>query len=248
MDRRFDEHGNATPIHAAGAHAAAGVRCLHVSQAFVIDDELVKTLALERLPGHFCPDEPRQCLSLAFLSSATAIAHAKVRIYAVRTNEIFSICINGLLKIVCERLCDNAAGYAAVPSKILMWREYRLHLPAGARTPHPKGPFMTTIVVVKKDGQVVIAGDTLTTFGSTRLARRARRRAGKIAETRQHLFRHRRQRGLSWSGNLLKKHPEFSFNGREEIYESFRKIHPILKEEAFLTPRKRTTIPTNLLN
>ena len=29
---------------------------------------------------------------------------------------------------------------------------------------------MTTIVVVKKDGQVVIAGDTLTTFGSTRLA------------------------------------------------------------------------------
>ena len=29
---------------------------------------------------------------------------------------------------------------------------------------------MTTIVVVKKDGLVVIAGDTLTTFGSTRLA------------------------------------------------------------------------------
>ena len=29
---------------------------------------------------------------------------------------------------------------------------------------------MTTIVVVKKDGQVVIAGVTLTTFGSTRLA------------------------------------------------------------------------------
>ena len=27
---------------------------------------------------------------------------------------------------------------------------------------------MTTIVVVKKDGQAVIAGDTLTTFGSTR--------------------------------------------------------------------------------
>jgi ATP-dependent HslUV protease, peptidase subunit HslV len=30
---------------------------------------------------------------------------------------------------------------------------------------------MTTIVVVKKGGQAVIAGDTLTTFGSTRLGR-----------------------------------------------------------------------------
>ena len=103
---------------------------------------------------------------------------------------------------------------------------------------------MTTIVVVKKDGQVVIAGDTLTTFGSTRLASVHDAAPEKLLKHGNSYF------GIAGSAahqlvleSLLKKHPEFTFNGREEIYESFRKIHPILKDEAFLNPKEEEDDP-----
>lgn len=103
---------------------------------------------------------------------------------------------------------------------------------------------MTTIVVVKKDGQAVIAGDTLTTFGSTRLASVHDAAPEKLLKHGSTYF------GIAGSAahqlvleSLLKKHPEFTFNGREEIYESFRKIHPILKEEAFLNPKEEDDDP-----
>ncbi len=103
---------------------------------------------------------------------------------------------------------------------------------------------MTTIVVVKKGGLAVIAGDTLTTFGSTRLASNHDASPEKILKHGGSYF------GIAGSAahqlvleNLLKKHPEFKFNGREEIYESFRKIHPILKDEAFLNPKEEDDDP-----
>ena len=103
---------------------------------------------------------------------------------------------------------------------------------------------MTTIVVVKKDGLVVIAGDTLTTFGSTRLASVHDAAPEKLLKHGNSYF------GIAGSAahqlvleSLLKKHPEFTFNGREEIYESFRKIHPILKDEAFLNPKEEDDDP-----
>ena len=103
---------------------------------------------------------------------------------------------------------------------------------------------MTTIVVVKKDRQVVIAGDTLTTFGSTRLASVHDAAPEKLLKHGDTYF------GIAGSAahqlvleSLLKKHPEFKFRGREEIYESFRKIHPILKEEAFLNPKEEDDDP-----
>ena len=103
---------------------------------------------------------------------------------------------------------------------------------------------MTTIVVVKKDGLVVIAGDTLTTFGSTRLASVHDAAPEKLLKHGNSYF------GIAGSAahqlvleSLLKKHPEFTFNGREEIYESFRKIHPILKDEAFLNPKEEEDDP-----
>jgi ATP-dependent protease HslVU (ClpYQ) peptidase subunit len=103
---------------------------------------------------------------------------------------------------------------------------------------------MTTIVVVKKDGHAVIAGDTLTTFGSTRLASVHDAAPEKLLKHGSSYF------GIAGSAahqlvleSLLKKHPEFTFNGREEIYESFRKIHPILKEEAFLNPKEEEDDP-----
>ena len=47
---------------------------------------------------------------------------------------------------------------------------------------------MTTLVVVRKNGTAVIAGDSLTTFGGTRLDARLRSRLGKNREARRNLF------------------------------------------------------------
>ena len=103
---------------------------------------------------------------------------------------------------------------------------------------------MTTIVVVKKGGVAVIAGDTLTTFGSTRLASVHDAAPEKLLKHGDSYF------GIAGSAahqlvleTLLLKHPEFKFNSRAQIYESFRKIHPILKEEAFLNPKEEEDDP-----
>lgn len=106
---------------------------------------------------------------------------------------------------------------------------------------------MTTIVVVKKGGQAVIASDTLTTFGSTRLGSEHDAAPEKILKHDGTLF------GIAGSAahqmvleSILKNHEkakEFKFNGRHEIYESFRKIHPILKDEAYLNPKEEDDDP-----
>ena len=106
---------------------------------------------------------------------------------------------------------------------------------------------MTTIVVVKKGGQAVIAGDTLTTFGATRLGSAHDAAPEKILKHNGSYF------GIAGSAahqmvleSILKNHEkamDFSCNGRHEIYESFRKIHPILKEEAYLNPKEEEDDP-----
>jgi ATP-dependent HslUV protease subunit HslV len=103
------------------------------------------------------------------------------------------------------------------------------------------GACMTTIVVVKKDGVAVIAADSLTTFGSTRLASVHDAAPEKILKHGDTFF------GISGSAahqlvleSLLQSSEKLkgcSFNGRAQIYDSFRKLHPILKDEAFLNPK-----------
>jgi ATP-dependent HslUV protease, peptidase subunit HslV len=103
---------------------------------------------------------------------------------------------------------------------------------------------MTTIVVVRKGDQVAIAADTLTTFGSTRLAPAYDRSAEKIVQYRESYL------GIAGSAahqivleNLFEKHKELDLTSKAAIYESFRKLHPILKEEAFLNPREEEEDP-----
>lgn len=103
---------------------------------------------------------------------------------------------------------------------------------------------MTTIVVVKKKGLAVIASDTLTTFGSTRLASVHDSSPEKLIKHGDTFL------GIAGSAahqlvleNVLLKNPDFSFHNKAEIYESFRKIHPILKEEAFLNPKEEDDDP-----
>ncbi len=98
---------------------------------------------------------------------------------------------------------------------------------------------MTTIVVVRKNGVAAIAADTLTTFGNTRLPSHLDASHDKIL----HL-------GNSYVGicgsaahhlvlaNLFAKMPEVKLNSKAEIFETFRKLHPILKEECFLNPKE----------
>jgi ATP-dependent protease HslVU (ClpYQ) peptidase subunit len=99
---------------------------------------------------------------------------------------------------------------------------------------------MSTIVVVKKAGQVVIAADSLTSFGDTKCQ-------GKYIQDKDKI--------LSFSNNyigivgssahsnvfrsIIANHSEqLSFKSKEDIFETYLKLHPILKEKYFLTPQE----------
>lgn len=103
---------------------------------------------------------------------------------------------------------------------------------------------MTTIVVVRKGPGAVIAADSLTTFGTTRLAPAYDRSPQKIVRYRDSFI------GVAGSAahqlvleNLLERNADLDFAGRPAIYESFRKLHPMLKEEAFLNPKEEEDDP-----
>ncbi|MBI3221682.1 MAG: MFS transporter [Nitrosomonadales bacterium] len=98
---------------------------------------------------------------------------------------------------------------------------------------------MTTIVAVKKNGIAAIAADTLTTFGNTRLPSTLDASHDKILHIGDSYI------GVCGSAahhlvltNLLSKTPGLQLNSKAEIFETFRKLHPILKEECFLNPKE----------
>ncbi|GIK24891.1 MAG: hypothetical protein BroJett006_11370 [Betaproteobacteria bacterium] len=98
---------------------------------------------------------------------------------------------------------------------------------------------MTTIVAVKKNGMAAIAADSLTTFGDTRLGRQYKGEHDKILEI-----------GGSWIGlcgssahhlvlsALLPKLEDIRLGSRMEVYETFRRLHPVLKEQGYLNPKE----------
>jgi ATP-dependent protease HslVU (ClpYQ) peptidase subunit len=103
---------------------------------------------------------------------------------------------------------------------------------------------LTTIVVAKKNGHVAIAADSLTTFGDTRLPEPYKRVHDKILHV-----------GASYIGvcgssahhlvleNVVSKTADLAFGSRAEIFETFRRLHPILKEQAFLNPKEEDDDP-----
>lgn len=98
---------------------------------------------------------------------------------------------------------------------------------------------MTTITVVKKNGEVAIAADGLTTFGDTRLARNYKAEHEKILTI-----------GDSWLGicgssahhlvlqSAFAKLDEIRLDSRTAVFETFRRLHPILKEHAYLNTKE----------
>jgi len=103
---------------------------------------------------------------------------------------------------------------------------------------------MTTITVARKNGEVAIAADGLTTFGDTRLNRSYKGEHDKILSV-----------GDSWIGicgssahhlvfaNVLSLLESPKFGTRMEVYETFRRLHPLLKEHAYLNPKEEEDDP-----
>jgi ATP-dependent HslUV protease subunit HslV len=104
---------------------------------------------------------------------------------------------------------------------------------------------MTTICVARMAGQVAIAADALVTFGDTRLAHGY--------EANDKVFRI----GDSWIGmagttahfpvlrralGALPKQ-ELNLGSRDEVFETFLKLHPKLKEQFFLNTKEEESDP-----
>jgi ATP-dependent protease HslVU (ClpYQ) peptidase subunit len=103
---------------------------------------------------------------------------------------------------------------------------------------------MTTIVAVRKNDEIAIAGDSLTTFGDTRLSSQYDRTPDKIVHYKGTYL------GLCGSAahqlvfqNLLAKHGDLDFSNKGAIFETFRKLHPVLKEQHFLNPKEEEDDP-----
>ena len=103
---------------------------------------------------------------------------------------------------------------------------------------------MTTIVIAKKNGHVAIGADTLTTFGDTRLAHPYKRAHDKVlrfhgswiavcGSSAHHLVLE----------SIFSEMKELKLGSRAEIFETFRKIHPVLKEKCFLNPKEEEDDP-----
>jgi len=97
---------------------------------------------------------------------------------------------------------------------------------------------MSTIVVVRKDDLIAIAADTLTKAGHVKVYGRNRRDHDKI-------FRFRdtyigtvgaiAHEDVLW--DVLNRYSgEVSFANREAIFQTYLKLHPILKQEYFINP------------
>jgi ATP-dependent HslUV protease, peptidase subunit HslV len=99
---------------------------------------------------------------------------------------------------------------------------------------------MTTLVVVRKGKTAVIAADSLTTFGDTRLVANFDKSSDKIVRYGGSTFI-----GLCGSAahqlvfeNLLSKQEALDFSSKAAVFETFRKLHPILKESHYLNPKE----------
>ena len=108
---------------------------------------------------------------------------------------------------------------------------------------------MTTLVVVKKAGQVAIAADTLVTFGDTSLSHRY--------EANSKIFKVDTPAGMSYVGMagtvahfpVLRKamaalpKEQLKLGSRDEVFDTFVKLHPMLKETFFLQPKEDDNDP-----
>ena len=108
---------------------------------------------------------------------------------------------------------------------------------------------MTTVVVVKKNKQIVIAAESLVTFGDTRLNHRF--------EANTKIFKFETATGPTYIGmagtvahfpalrkaiNALPK-ADRKFGSKDEVFDTFLKLHPVLKDTYFLQTKEEDNDP-----
>jgi ATP-dependent protease HslVU (ClpYQ) peptidase subunit len=98
---------------------------------------------------------------------------------------------------------------------------------------------MTTLVAVRKGGSITIAADSLTTFGDLKLSAEFDRSYDKILRHGDSYI------GLCGSAahqlvfeSLLKEGKDIDLSSKTAIFETLRKLHPVLKEQHFLNPKE----------
>jgi len=108
---------------------------------------------------------------------------------------------------------------------------------------------VTTVVVVRKAGQVAIAADTLVTFGDTRLASRF--------ENNSKIFKLDSAVGTTYVGmsgtvahfpvlrKAMQSMPKdmLLLGSKDEIFDTFTKLHGFLKENFFLQTKEEDNDP-----
>lgn len=104
---------------------------------------------------------------------------------------------------------------------------------------------MSTIVVVKKNGKACIAADTLTTFGDLRLASSFDAAHDKIQNYEDGYFGivGSAAHALVMESVLKDKKIKIDFSDRMAIFETFRKLHPVLKDKYFLKTKEEDNDP-----
>jgi len=103
---------------------------------------------------------------------------------------------------------------------------------------------MTTIVVVKKDGEIAIASDALVTFGETRLPHGYEVNEKIFAIGDSYI-------GLAGStahfvvlaGAMRYLADECKLGSREEVFNTFQRLHVVLKDKFFLNPKEDDSDP-----
>ena len=108
---------------------------------------------------------------------------------------------------------------------------------------------MTTVVVVKKNGQVAIGADSLVTFGDTRL--------GPRFEANSKILKMDTPAGPTFVGTagtvahfpVLRKaltslpKDQLLLGSKDEVFDTFIKLHPMLKETFFLQTKEDDNDP-----
>ncbi|MCW8922723.1 MAG: MFS transporter [Gammaproteobacteria bacterium] len=104
---------------------------------------------------------------------------------------------------------------------------------------------MSTIVVVKKAGQVCIAADSLTSFGDLLLGSEYDADHDKIIKNKNaHIgIVGSAAHQLVMESILADKKVKTDFSSKLAIFETFRSLHPVLKEKYFLNAKDEDDDP-----
>ena len=109
---------------------------------------------------------------------------------------------------------------------------------------------MSTVVVVKKAGKVCIAADSLTSFGDLKLSNMYDAAHDKILRFEENYLgivgsaAHQLVlESVFASKKVVEKKIDLDFTSRLSIFESFRSLHPVLKQKYFLNAKDEDDDP-----